>query len=169
VHDTLLHQRISRLPAMDPGGVRITARKLAAEGLAGHEATAAAASFESDRNELILANFLLLVMLMEQVEPAGLRVSAETERSPELDRRATPDRPRGGQIDRREHVTNQSGPDKIALRPQATLSRSRDYPRRVRPGQPPEILPEYQLQPHRELRPGWPRRQHKAVERQYAK
>jgi hypothetical protein len=89
VHDTLLHQRISRLPAMDPGGVRIIARKLAAEGLAGHEATAAAAaSFESDRNELILANFLLLVMLMEQFEPAGLRISADTERTPELDRRA---------------------------------------------------------------------------------
>jgi len=89
VHDTLLHQRISRLPAMDPAGVRVAARKLAAEGLAGRDATAAAAaSFESDRNELILANFLLLVMLMEQVEPAGLRISAETERTPELDQRA---------------------------------------------------------------------------------
>lgn len=89
VHDTLLHQRISRLPTMDPGAVRLAARKLAAEGLAGKDATiAAAASLEADKQELILANFLLLVLLMEQVEPAGLRISAETERTPELDRRA---------------------------------------------------------------------------------
>jgi hypothetical protein len=89
VHDTLLHQRISRLPVMEPGGVRLVARKLAAEGLAGHDATiAASASAEADKQELILANFLLLVMLMEQVEPAGLRISADTERTPELDRRA---------------------------------------------------------------------------------
>lgn len=89
VHDTLLHQRISRLPTMDPGGVRAVAQKLAAEGLAGREATvAAAASAEADRNSLILVNFLLLIILMEQVEPAGLRISAETERTAELDRRA---------------------------------------------------------------------------------
>jgi hypothetical protein len=89
VHDTLLHQRISRLPVMDPAGVRLAARKLAAEGLAGRDATiAAAASVEADQQELILMNFLLLVMLMEQVEPAGLRIGAEIERTPELDRRA---------------------------------------------------------------------------------
>ena len=89
VHDTLLHQRISRLAAMDPGSVRLTAQKLAAEGLAGRDATlAAVASVETDKRELILANFLLLVMLMEQVDPAGPRISAETERTPELDLRA---------------------------------------------------------------------------------
>jgi hypothetical protein len=89
VHDTLLHQRISRLPAMDPGGVRLVARKLAAEGLAGNDATEAAlASADADRNELILVNFLMLIMLMEQVEPAGLTIGAETEHTPELDRRA---------------------------------------------------------------------------------
>lgn len=89
VHDTLLHQRIARLPSMDPGAVRAAARQLAAEGLAGRDATtAAAASAAADRNGLILVNFLLLVMLMEQVEPAGLRVSADTERTAELDRRA---------------------------------------------------------------------------------
>jgi hypothetical protein len=89
VHDTLLHQRISRLPAMDPGGVRSAARKLAAEGLAGPDATAAAAaSVEADKNDLILTNFLLLITLMEQVEPAGLHISAETEHTPEIDRRA---------------------------------------------------------------------------------
>jgi hypothetical protein len=89
VHDTLLHQRVSRLPVMNPSGVRTTARQLAAEGLAGKEATlAAAASAALERKELVLVNFLLLVTLMEQVEPGGLRVSAETEHTPEIDRRA---------------------------------------------------------------------------------
>lgn len=89
VHDTLLHQRISRLPVMDPAAVRVTARQLAAEGLAGKEATfAAAASVALERRELILVNFLLLIILMEQVEPAGLRISADTEHTPEIDRRA---------------------------------------------------------------------------------
>jgi hypothetical protein len=89
LHDTLLHQRISRLPVMNPGGVRLMARNLAAEGLAGRDASiAAAASVESDKKDLILANFLLLLTLMEQVEPAGLRIGAETGRTPELDHRA---------------------------------------------------------------------------------
>ncbi len=89
VHDTLLHQQVSRLPVMDPGSVRATARKLAAEGFAGKEATlAAAASVALERQELILVNFLLLVTLMEQVEPAGLAISADTEHTPEIDRRA---------------------------------------------------------------------------------
>jgi hypothetical protein len=89
VHDTLLHQRVARLPVMTPSGVRATARQLAAEGVAGKEATlAAAASMTLERKELILVNFLMLVTLMEQVEPAGLRISADTEHTPEIDRRA---------------------------------------------------------------------------------
>jgi hypothetical protein len=89
VHDTLLHQRISRLPLMDPAAVRATARQLAAEGLAGKEARlAATASIALEQQELILINFLLLVTLMEQVEPAGLRISADTEHTSEIDRRA---------------------------------------------------------------------------------
>lgn len=89
VHDTLLHRRIARLAVMSPAGVRAAARQLAAEGLAGKEATlAAAASVERERKELILVNFLMLVTLMEQVEPAGLRISADTEHTPEIDRRA---------------------------------------------------------------------------------
>jgi hypothetical protein len=89
VHDTLLHQRISRLPSMDPSSVRLAARQLAAEGMAGREATlAAGASVEADRKELILVNFLMLIILMEQVEPTGLGVSTEIIRTPELDQRA---------------------------------------------------------------------------------
>lgn len=89
VHDTLLHQRISRLPVMEPRGVRLTARRLAAEGMAGREASIAAqATGEADTRDQILINFLLLVALMERMEPIGLRISAETERTPELDLRA---------------------------------------------------------------------------------
>jgi hypothetical protein len=83
VHDTLLHQRVSRLPVMSPAGVRATARQLAAEGLAGKDATlAATASATQERKELVLVNFLMLITLMEQVEPAGLRISADTEHTP---------------------------------------------------------------------------------------
>ena len=86
VHDTLLHQRVARLPVMDPGGVRGVARQLAAEGMAGKDAALAARTTQSsDRDELVLVNFLLLITLMEQVEPTGLRVSVATERTPELD------------------------------------------------------------------------------------
>ena len=89
VHDTLLHQRVSRLKVMEPGGVRLAARQLAAEGVAGRDAfSAAAASAAADREELILINFLMLVTLMEQIEPAGLRIAAGTQRTPELDLRA---------------------------------------------------------------------------------
>jgi hypothetical protein len=89
VHDTLLHQRISRLTVLDPQGVRAAARQLAAEGHAGKDAAIAApAAAEADRQDLIQINFLLLITLMEQTEPSGLRIRAETERTPELDRRA---------------------------------------------------------------------------------
>ena len=89
VHDTLLHRRIARLASMDPGSVRAVARQLAGEGHAGKDASiAAATSAEVEKQELIVVNFLLLVMLMEQVEPAGLAISADTEHTRELDVRA---------------------------------------------------------------------------------
>lgn len=89
VHDTLLHQRLSRLPVMDPRGVRLVTRQLAAEGMAGKDAaTAAAATIAVDRQDRVLINFLLLITLMEQIEPMGLRASAATDRTPELDQRA---------------------------------------------------------------------------------
>jgi hypothetical protein len=84
-----LHQRVSRLQVMSPAGVRATARQLAAEGLAGKDATlAAAASAAQERKEQVLVNFLMLITLMEQMEPAGLRISADTEHTPEIDHRA---------------------------------------------------------------------------------
>lgn len=89
VHDTLLHQRISRLPVMDPRGVRLTARQLAAEGMAGRDASVAAqAAAQAEAEDIVLINFLLLIALMEQIEPSGLTIGAATERTPALDRRA---------------------------------------------------------------------------------
>ena len=83
---------------MDPVGVRLAARQLAAEGLAGREASvAAAASLEAERKDLVLVNYLLLIMLMEQVEPTNLRVSADTSHAgTELAR--TPHRDAGGEL-----------------------------------------------------------------------
>lgn len=89
VHDTLLHQKIGRLPVMDPPGVRRAARLLATEGMAGHKAAAAAVrAADAERDGQTLTNFLLLLTLMEQIEPAGLRIGAGTERTPALDQRA---------------------------------------------------------------------------------
>jgi hypothetical protein len=89
VHDTLLYKRIARLPVIDPAGVRDAARQAAEAGFAGRDAARAAAQMaEADRQAQVLTNFLLLLTLMEQIEPIGLALSADTERTPELDRRA---------------------------------------------------------------------------------
>ncbi len=57
--------------------------------MAGRDASnAAAASLAAERKELILVNFLMLITLMEQVEPAGLKIAAATQRTPEIDQRA---------------------------------------------------------------------------------
>jgi hypothetical protein len=89
VHDTLLSRRLGGLEGLDPRGVRLIVLALAAEGMAGKQAAAAArAATIAAAKEQVLLNFLMLILLMEQIEPTGLRVSAETERTPELDRRA---------------------------------------------------------------------------------
>ncbi|MGE0221691.1 MAG: hypothetical protein AB7F35_09280 [Acetobacteraceae bacterium] len=89
VHDTLLHRRIAHLPSMTPGAVRQAARELAAEGMAGRDAaTAARTAIEREQNEQVLASFLLLMMLVEQLEPTGLPISAAMARTPALQTRA---------------------------------------------------------------------------------
>ena len=86
VHDTRLYERLGQLPALTPTAVRQAARAVAVEGLAGREAKAAgAAAAQADSDEQLLANFLLLMALVEEVEPgsipptAGLRPTAELE------------------------------------------------------------------------------------------
>jgi hypothetical protein len=89
VHDTMLHQRVGRLPMMTPAGVRQVAREIAAEGLAGRDARRAAeGAMQSDSKRCLLANFLLLMTLVEQVEPTGMVVEETMPRTPELELRA---------------------------------------------------------------------------------
>ena len=89
VHDTLLHQRVGRLPMMTPPSVRQVARDIAAEGLAGRDARRAAEmAAQADTKRVLLANFLLLMTLVEQVEPTGMVIDEAMSRTPELELRA---------------------------------------------------------------------------------
>jgi hypothetical protein len=90
VHDTRLQQKISTLRGVTPGLIRNAARDVAAEGLAGREALAAAGStVETDRQDRMLANFLLLMAMVEQVQPAGAAAQApDRTRLHELEARA---------------------------------------------------------------------------------
>jgi len=73
VHDTRLYEKIGGLPALTPAGIRQAARAVAADGFAGRAAQAAISSAaEADRDEQLLANFLLLMRLVEQVEPGSI-------------------------------------------------------------------------------------------------
>lgn len=70
VHDGRLNELVAALTSVTPSSIRRAAREVAAEGLAGREAQAAAAeSGDSDHEDVLLCNFLLLIALMEQVEP----------------------------------------------------------------------------------------------------
>jgi hypothetical protein len=85
LHDTVLFRRLSTLPAIDPASVRDAAWKVAIEGYAGRQAMAAGeTALANDRSERLLANFRLIMRLLEQVEPKGTMA-----RTPDLARRAT--------------------------------------------------------------------------------
>jgi hypothetical protein len=72
VHDTCLQQKIAPLRGVTPELIREAARAVAAEGLAGREALAAADGFaETDRQDRMVVNFLLLMAMVEQVQPAN--------------------------------------------------------------------------------------------------
>lgn len=87
VHDTLLNRRVAALRGVTPGSIRQAAREIAAEGLAGHDAVAAAdAAAEGERQDLLVSNFLLLLALIHQVEPDS--VSEGEARTVELELRA---------------------------------------------------------------------------------
>jgi len=89
VHDTRLFEHLGQLPALTPSAVRQAARSVAAQGLAGREAQAAGtAAAEADSNEALLANFLLLMALVEEVEPDSVPASTRTRPTAELEQRA---------------------------------------------------------------------------------
>ena len=89
VHDHLLHRRLSGAAVITPGLMRDRAREVAIEGLAGRSARlaarAAAHAAKTDENRL---NFLLLMALVEQIEPSGLRIGEGLVASPGLERHA---------------------------------------------------------------------------------
>jgi hypothetical protein len=70
VHDHRLNQKVAALQAVTPSAIRRAAREVAAEGLAGQEALSAAETARAaEHEETLLANFLLLLALLDQVEP----------------------------------------------------------------------------------------------------
>jgi hypothetical protein len=90
VHDTRLYQAVSRQRAVTPASIRAAARRVAGEGLAGRAAAAAAVSaIEADSQARMVANFLLLLELVRQVEPPGSNpVPPEREQPKRLELRA---------------------------------------------------------------------------------
>ena len=71
LHDRMLTERIERLTTVTPSGMRRIARQIAAEGLAGEEASRAArTSEEHDKADRLVSNYLLLMALVDQVESA---------------------------------------------------------------------------------------------------
>lgn len=70
VHDSRLNHKVNALASVTPHSIRKASREVAAEGLAGREALAAAqAGRDNEQEEILLTNFLLLLALVEQVEP----------------------------------------------------------------------------------------------------
>jgi hypothetical protein len=90
VHDTRLNQAVAALRTVTPATIRQAAREVAAEGLAGQDARAAAdTAVATEYQDRLLTNFLLLLALVEQVDPAGLgSVPANRARTAELELRA---------------------------------------------------------------------------------
>jgi hypothetical protein len=90
VHDALLFRRCSRLPAITPALIRDAALDVALAGHAGPQALAAArTTMAQDRARGLLAHFLLVVAIVEQVDPNGQRIAFSEQRTADLDRRAS--------------------------------------------------------------------------------
>jgi NAD(P)-dependent dehydrogenase (short-subunit alcohol dehydrogenase family) len=76
LHDKILNERIAPLKHVTPATIRLVAREISAEGLAGEEAMeAASAADRHDRGDRLVANYLLLLNLIRQVSG----VNPETE------------------------------------------------------------------------------------------
>lgn len=90
LHDKMLNERIVALKSVTPATMRRAAREIAAEGLAGEEAgEAALSSTESDKGNRLLANYLLLVSLIEQVNVApAAALGPSGSAAPDMEKRA---------------------------------------------------------------------------------
>lgn len=90
MHDMQLNELVAELPTITPHGIRLAARTIAAEGLAGRPARAAATEAAThERLDQLLTNFLLLLELVKQGEPTGRNpVPPDKEQPALLERRA---------------------------------------------------------------------------------
>jgi len=85
VHDRRLNKRLEKLTSITPSTLRVTARSVALEGLAGREAQAAAAvASRSDERSQALSHFLLLLALWAEVEPGNVAPTEFSAPSPAL-------------------------------------------------------------------------------------
>jgi hypothetical protein len=90
VHDTVLVRRLARLARLDPGGMRSVALDVAQDGYAGREAVAAAKQALADTaTQCLQAHFLLIVGLIEQVQPTGLTAPLPAVGISDIDRRSS--------------------------------------------------------------------------------
>lgn len=89
VHDTMLFRRFASLADIDSAHIRAAALDVAIAGHAGRDAVIAAeAAVAADRAERLLAHFLVLMGLVEQLDPKGRKITSLGERTPDVDRRA---------------------------------------------------------------------------------
>ena len=71
VHDCRLNALVEALPSVTPSLIRQAARQVSVEGLAGHDAVAAAQiALQAEREAILLTNFRLVVELVRQVDPS---------------------------------------------------------------------------------------------------
>ena len=69
LHDKIFNKRIAGLQSITPATIRRIGREVAAEGLAGEEAMEAARqASDRDKDDRLIANYLLLMNLIEQVD-----------------------------------------------------------------------------------------------------
>ncbi len=84
VHDRCLIEAVTKLRGVTPGGIRHTARSVAAEGLAGRGALTAARKAKEDEDLACLkANFDLLLEVVRQTEPKDLNLIPPAQDKPE--------------------------------------------------------------------------------------
>ena len=90
VHDRQLNERIASLSSVTPSVIRRVGREIAAEGLAGEAAMAAALkSAEVDKGDRLVANYLLLMALVGQVNVSSpMQKSGNPPDPVEIQRRA---------------------------------------------------------------------------------
>ncbi|HEY1411787.1 MAG TPA: hypothetical protein VGF36_06580 [Rhodopila sp.] len=90
LHDRQLNERIATLTHVTPSVIRQIGRELAAEGLAGEEAMdAAGKSTKQDKGDRLVANYLLLLALMAQVNETPAKEGIGSPLDPEeMQRRA---------------------------------------------------------------------------------